>query len=104
VKTITFILSFYLLILSGIACCSFDQCPDDKALSRQSSTHEEEDDKACDNCSPFFSCGVCAAVSATVEPLYSSIASLPVKQVYTGFLSPSIADVHYDFWQPPRLG
>ena len=102
-KTVTFILSFYLLILSGIACCAFDHCPDDMAIVGQSSTHEDGDDNGCNNCSPFFSCEACTAVSATVEPLYLNIASLAVKQVYTGFRSPFLSDVQYDFWQPPKL-
>jgi hypothetical protein len=104
VKAVFFILSFYLLLLSGIPCCAVDQCPDDKTMAGQSSTHGLEDDKGCNNCSPFFSCAGCAAVSATIEPLYFNILSLPVKQVYTGFLSPFVSDVHFDFWQPPRLG
>lgn len=92
-----------MLLLAVFPCCLVDDCPDDKTETEQAAGHQNGD-KDCGSCSPFFSCEGCASVSATIEPLYFSIVSLPVKQVYTGFLSPFISDVHYDFWQPPKLG
>ena len=51
----------------------------------------------------FFNCEGSASATATIDHIYFNIISLPVKQVYTGFLSPYVRDVHYDFWQPPRF-
>ena len=96
-------MSVYMLLLAVFPCCLVDDCPDDKIQAEKTADHQNGD-KDCGSCSPFFSCEGCASVSATIEPLCFSIVSLPVKPVYAGFLSPFISDVHYDFWQPPRLG
>ncbi len=102
-KLLGYILSVYMLLLAVFPCCLVDDCPDDK-IQTEEIAHHQNGDKDCGSCSPFFSCEGCAGVSATVEPLHFDIVSLPAKQVYTGFLSPFISDVHYDFWQPPKLG
>lgn len=102
-KLAGYILSIYMLLLATFPCCLVDDCPEDKLRTEKSADHQNGD-KDCGNCSPFFSCEGCASVSATIEPFYFSIVSLPVKQVYTGFLSPFVSDVHYDFWQPPKIG
>ena len=98
----SYILSVYMLLLAVFPCCAFDDCPDDKIKTEQATNHENGDED-CGTCSPFFNCEGCASVTTIVEPIYFNIISLPVKQVYTDFLSPSIPDVHYDFWQPPKL-
>jgi len=79
-----------------------DDCPDEKVQAQKVTDHQNGDED-CGSCSPFFSCEGCAAVSATVEPLFTSIIFLPAGRPYTGFRSPFISDVHFDFWQPPRL-
>jgi len=102
-KWLSYILSFYLLLLAVFPCCVFDDCPDDKIQTEQAANHENGDED-CGNCSPFFSCAGCASASVTVEPIYFCVILFPVKQLYNGFISPSITNVHYDFWQPPKLG
>ena len=101
-KWVSYILSVYMLVLAVFPCCAFDDCPDDKIKTEQATNHENGDED-CGTCSPFFNCEGCASGTTIVEPIYFNIISLPVKQVYTGFLSPSISDVHYEFWQPPKL-
>ena len=101
-KGLSYILSIYMLFLAIFPCCAFDDCPGDKPQARQATSHESNDDD-CGACSPFFNCEGSASATATIDHIYFNIISLPVKQVYTGFLSPYVRDVHYDFWQPPRF-
>lgn len=91
-----------MLLLAVFPCCTFDDCPEDKIQTEQTAGHKNGD-ADCGTCSPFFNCEGCASVTTTVEPIYFAIHALPVLQVYTGFLSPFVDDVHYDFWQPPKL-
>jgi hypothetical protein len=98
----SYILSVYMLLLAVLPCCAFDDCPEDKIQKEQAANHENGDED-CGTCSPFFNCEGCASATATIDHVYYNIISLPVKQVYTGFLSPYIRDIHYDFWQPPKL-
>lgn len=100
-KIPAYLLCLYMLLLAVFPCCLVDDCPDDKV--EQSASHQAGDED-CGNCSPFFSCEGCAFASAAAEPVHFNMAVLPLKQVYTGFTLPFIADMHYDFWQPPRLG
>ncbi len=90
-----------MILLAVFPCCLVDDCPDDKV--EQVANHQSGDED-CGNCSPFFSCEGCVFASSVTEPFYYNVISLSVKPVYTEFISPSIPDIHYDFWQPPKLG
>ncbi|HRO69764.1 MAG TPA: hypothetical protein PK951_05265 [Chitinophagaceae bacterium] len=102
-KRLSYILLCYLLLLSVFPCCTIDECPNDKAIAEQAANHENGDED-CGTCSPFFNCEGCASVPVTVEQVSIRIDALPVQQVYTGFLSPSIPEVSYGFWHPPKIG
>jgi hypothetical protein len=102
-KLTGYILAFYLILLSVVPCCSFDSCPDDKVATEQADQHESGD-KDCGACSPFFNCEGCAPATINVNTSSFAILSPEVKRVYTGFIPSFIPNVHYDFWQPPRLG
>ena len=99
-KPFAFILAAYLLFLFAIPCCTFDNCPEDKIAME--ADHEEEDDD-CGSCSPFFTCTGCSGF--TVSPGNNDLEIIPTfsGQLYAGFILSSIPDVHYDFWQPPKL-
>lgn len=64
----------------------------------------EPGDADCGNCSPFFSCEGCSAVSISYEPPTFTFLLLKQEAVYTSYLLPSLQQVEYDFWQPPKLG
>ncbi len=100
-KLAGYILAFYLILLSAIPCCTFDDCPDDK--TEQTASHENGDED-CGSCSPFFSCEGCA--TATDNTIIASFTLTPLltPKSYTEFNHPFVPDVHYDFWQPPKLG
>ena len=99
-KVIAFILSAYLLFLFAVPCCSFDDCPDEKI--EQTADHESGDGD-CGSCSPFFTCTGCSGVIVSFENNNIEIAPVIICHQYTGFVLSSIPDVHYDFWQPPKL-
>ena len=100
-KVIAFILSAYLLLLLAVPCCSFDNCPQDK--TEQEAEHNTGDGD-CGSCSPFFSCTGCAGATLSFANTNDEIiSSMPVQQ-YSGYILSVIPTVHYDFWQPPKLG
>ena len=101
VKTLSYILAFYVILLSAIPCCAFDNCPDDKI---ESSTQHESNDRDYGNCSPFFNCESCATVLINFEPLQFEAPFAPTISVYTGYIQLSLPKINYEFWQPPKLG
>lgn len=100
-KVIAFILSAYLLFLFAVPCCTFDNCAEDKIALQ--SDHEEGDDD-CGNCSPFFTCTGCSGFTVTIENNNPDVIPSFCDRQYTGYILSPISDVHYDFWQPPKLG
>ena len=102
-KAFGFILAFYIMLLSAVPCCAFDNCPDEKATTAQTGQHESGDDDNCGSCSPFFNCATCASVTIDLQQASAEPATTTLKKTYSDFIQPIIAKVHYDFWQPPRL-
>ena len=99
-KVLAFILSAYLLFLFAIPCCSFDNCPEDKTAQE---TNHEKGDGDCGSCSPFFTCIGCSGFTVSFDNNSIEIVPAFSSQQYAGFILSSIPDVHYDFWQPPKL-
>ena len=101
-----YILAFYLILLSAVPCCVFDNCPDDKdvaAHTEQPADHEQGDGD-CGGCSPFFNCEGCATATISNEPDQIGIVSLTIPTIYTNYTPTALPTIDYDFWQPPRLG
>jgi hypothetical protein len=101
-KFAAYILALYLAILSITPCCTFDDCPEDKVATNQVDDHQDGDED-CGNCSPFFNCNGCS--SSFVDFPNSSFqynAQFSPRR-YTSFLQPYFPEVHYEFWQPPKL-
>jgi hypothetical protein len=105
-KLFGYILAFYLILLSVVPCCTFDDFPEDKmdisAETEQSANHETGDED-CGSCSPFFSCGGCATATVDFQQAILDLASLQDSPVYTSYIEISLPKVDYDFWQPPKL-
>ena len=99
-KFLGYILAFYIILLSAVPCCSFDNCSEDKI--EQSSNHEQGDDD-CGNCSPFFTCEGCGGFVFTAEPFNFQSTSSFQGKVFTGYVESIVPDIHYEFWQPPRI-
>lgn len=106
-KLAGYILAFYLLLLSAVPCCAFDDCPDDKtellAGAQQAGDHEQGDDD-CGTCSPFFSCEGCAAATISYQPISFEFSFPPVLLVHAVYLQSFLPSVEYEFWQPPKIG
>ena len=99
-KVFAFILSAYLLFLFTIPCCAYDNCPEDKTA--QEANHEKGDGD-CGSCSPFFTCTGCSGFTITIENNNLEIVTAFSLHQYAGYILSPIPDVHYDFWQPPKL-
>ena len=99
-KVLAFILSAYLVFLFAVPCCTFDNCAEDK-IALQTDNEESEDD--CGSCSPFFTCTGCSGFTVSFQIADLEIAPTFSGQQYAGYILSSIPDVHYDFWQPPKL-
>jgi len=99
-KVFAFILAAYLLFLFAIPCCTFDNCPEDQ-IAMNADREEGNDDSG--SCSPFFTCTGCSGFTVSLEHNDLEIIPSFSGQQYAGFILSSIPDVHYDFWQPPKL-
>lgn len=107
VKKWAAILSVYIALLAVMPCCVFDNCPDDKTISKElvHNEHEQGDEDACGTCSPFFNCSTCS---------FSFIASSPASFDFT--VSTATGELHSCYnsaipenqsgkiWQPPKIG
>jgi hypothetical protein len=99
-KLFGYLLAFYIITLSAVPCCSFDNCSEDK--TEQNSNHKQGDDD-CGNCSPFFTCAGCTGFAFTIEPLLIQSSSSISSKIFTGYIESSTPDIYYDFWQPPKI-
>ena len=102
-KLLSYILAFYIILLSAVPCCAFDSCPDDKTEVAATAEKHENGDEDCGNCSPFFSCEGCATATVNVEHVQFEIATTKLLPLYTGYIQPFIPTVDYEVWQPPKL-
>jgi len=100
-KLAGFILAFYLIFLSAVPCCEYDDKPDDK--TEQSANHESKD-QDCGNCSPFFGCEGCAAATIIFEPARLGIVAIKIPKVYSAYIQTALPNVDFDFWKPPKTG
>ena len=99
-KVIAFILAAYLLLLIATPCCVFDNCPEEKI--GQNINYENKDGD-CSNCSPFFTCTGCAGFTLTIATINNGVISFFSDNNYAVYILSFTPEVHYDFWQPPRL-
>jgi hypothetical protein len=100
-KICGYILAFYLILLSIVPCCLFDDCRDYKT---EHTSHNESGNKDCGNCSPFFNCEGCATATIACQPGSFELSPLHVASVYSLYIEETLPGVDYDFWQPPKLG
>jgi hypothetical protein len=107
-KTIAFILAFFVLLLSVIPCCVLSCCPEEQetawhdAQERPAHPAEEED---CGNCSPFFNCPGCSgfyvALKITCAQESRVFAAAPN---YISYETASrLSHFTANIWQPPRM-
>ena len=101
VKLLSYIFAVYLILLSAIPCCTFDNCDGDKSTEALTKEKEEKDNG---NCSPFFSCEGCATASISTALWELDFFSPPLISVFPNHLQQQLSKAEYDFWQPPKIG
>ena len=99
-KCLGFVLAVYVILLSAVPCCRFDDCPEDKI--EQTGNHEQGEED-CGTCSPFFVCDGCMATAFTTEPMILQSAFSVSPKIFTGYIESTVPDIHYEFWQPPKI-
>jgi hypothetical protein len=100
-KVFAFILSVYFVFLFSVPCCALDNCSEEKTAQE---TNHESSDGDCGSCSPFFTCTGCTGFTLSTENNNLEIISYFSGHQYAGYILSPVSDVHYDFWQPPKLG
>ena len=102
-KTICFILSFYVSVLLAAPCCVDDYCNDEIKTEQSSTEHQDQnDDNSCNNCSPFITCGTCAGFTFTIADYnFQPINCVQSKSIlyHQGFDKNYFAEI----WQPPKI-
>jgi len=100
-KILAFIFSFYILFLSTVPCCAFDNCKDEAQQTQTADGHKHHD--GCKNCSPFNQCGNC--VGFTFSPnAFQVDKPQQLNQQKSSVKTQSILSKYFSsFWQPPRL-
>jgi hypothetical protein len=100
-KIFTFILSFYILFLSAVPCCAFDNCKDEAQRTQKANQHEHND--GCKNCSPFNQCGNCVGFTFSSNA-FQVHKPQQLTQQKSSVITQSITSKYFSsFWQPPRL-
>ncbi|WP_373297323.1 hypothetical protein [Salinimicrobium marinum] len=90
--------SFLVLTFNCIPCCEFDDCGDEISVEQK-----EHKDNACENCSPFLSCGSCNGFVIFYETPDSGGFSI-VSEAKT-FREQKFCYSEYtsSIWQPPQV-
>lgn len=97
-------MSIYITLLAAMPCCVFDNCPDDKAATEQTSQHDQGDEDGCGTCSPFFNCGTCAASFFAASASFD-FSPLPTSNSSTAqYRSAVPVRIAGKIWQPPKIG
>jgi hypothetical protein len=104
-KTWAIILSIYVTLLAGVPCCIFDNCPDDKAATEQTSnaSHDQGDEDGCGTCSPFFNCSTCnVSFVATTHIAIDFVIDCSTNNFQCHYASAVIKNTSGKIWQPPK--
>ncbi|HJT72872.1 MAG TPA: hypothetical protein VJ720_02615 [Chitinophaga sp.] len=93
-KIFTFILSIYVLLMTVIPCCSFDNCAADEPVSR----HEEPKGI----CSPFFSCHNCSIPVVLEKTMQVEPATETTSPRYREYIETYLPGYTATCWNPPK--
>jgi len=102
-KTICFILSCYVSVLSVVPCCVDDYCDDEIKIEESSTENQDQnDDNSYNGCSPFITCGTCTGFTfSNADYNFQPITCVKSKFILyqQGF------DKNYftEIWQPPKI-
>ena len=114
-KTLTYILSIYLLLLSVLPCVDGLVCTDDvptqhscshtiDGTTAENATTEDGHEHEAGVCSPFCSCDCCStSLFDFIQILDYQLIIIPSIS-YTFLEEPPFQDFSHAVWQPPKLG
>ncbi|MGZ9675397.1 DUF6660 family protein [Flavobacterium sp. GNP001] len=102
-KTIFFILSIYVAVLSTIPCCTDDNCNDEIKTEQIDNNSEDHQEKECNSCSPFFTCGDCSGFVRTNINFDLAEAIFIINKLVSNYKSQFINSFIVRIWQPPKL-
>ena len=100
-KSISFIIAVYVLILATVPCYLEDRCQNPSNQTEQSKdNHNEEGCSDC--CSPFFGCGTCSGFTFT-RLSFSLTAAIIITELNISVYNQNfISEFHSSIWQPPK--
>lgn len=100
-RIVTYVLSFYLLLLTAVPCCVQDDCSADTAISQNTDQQQPEEERS--NCSPFFVCGSCTGFTLNEISFHVTVYAQPDDQKFPGWINLYYPSYISAFWQPPRI-
>jgi hypothetical protein len=102
VKYFCFVLSVFVIFLSVKPCCQDNDCYGKYAVEKRQ--QKDTNNKDCQGCSPFFSCGTCSGFVVS-KPVNIIAALIPEPQIehFANYRQPFIKQVSLAIWQPPKL-
>lgn len=103
VKTIGYILALYVLVLTFIPCCLFDNCEEDEVKTEQYQPNDQQNnnEEGKGVCSPFASCSSCNGFVVKYAEIKIHSAVCCVKH-YPVFNHSHSSYYFASIWQPPR--
>ena len=103
-KSLFFLLAFFMLSLSCIPCGDAEDCNTKKETAMYAAGNHDHDSHGAETCTPFCGCA-CCAVPVNVQQVIVTKAPAFNMQVIT-FLYNDAYHSHntHTIWQPPRLG
>ena len=104
-RVLAAILSIYVLLLTAVPCCLYDNCEKEKtALAGKQPKHDDEQGNkdGCGTCSPFFchSCSGCIIATFNYEP---TLVKEPANRVYNTVIAVFTPQYTPFLWQPPDI-
>ena len=101
------ILSVYLMFLTVLPCCAFDNCPEERQateVSAQADDHQGGDKDGCGTCSPFFNCHHCSGFNFSVKTIAFSTKTVDVPTDKPVIFENRFIPSTYvgNIWQPPK--
>ena len=97
---IAYLLSFYILFSAVVPCSIVDNCEEDPTEKTSGSDNE----KNCNNCSPFSICNAASGFTLSSENITLIPLMLYNSPTYSEYYFSSKSEYYPSLFQPPRVG
>jgi hypothetical protein len=102
-KIFAFILSLYILLLTGIPCCAFE-CKQEKIkMEHPNSSKQDQEKNCCNCCSPFFGCQNCGGFIVQQKFNIEVVIIQYTAIRFAIYKHPYYPEYSSPIWQPPQL-